>query len=1275
MIKEPFPEKILSGSLFSLYYLIEQLPKTKYWDKCLEKADNVKMEIADLYESMKTLLSSLNASQIELQFIRPLLKLLGFEFDDQPPVLACSNINNKTYYTLFLCKKDKETAISLKSQKTSNNYFKLVTILCTVEQPDKNFDKGKKRVSSILTRQYLRNTGVNWGILTNGRLWRLYFRESSYSFNLYYQIDLLNLLQSKLDFRYFYCFFSSDSFRALRNKKRNIDRIYNQNLKFSIDFETIFVEKAYTAVKLLVMGFLYYSPNNLSARDLPVIYDNSIILFYRFLFILYAESRLILPMNSKKYEKISLTNIRKEIMDPLKQEDFSISEKTIYERLKILFQFINRGSLQLGVNRTVYFIPAYKGTLFDKEKYPFLLDKEISDKFLSQAIRVISYWKSAFLDYKLLPIRYIGSIYEKFLELPLDGVKTVLNAPKMETGASYFSFFEDRLIKAQFGDSRVRSSRDSRKLSGSFFTPDIIVKYIIERNLDSFIEDLQKTSTSAEEILNLKILDPAMGSGYFLLEAINYLATKYLEQTQILEEINPREIKLKIASNCVYGVDRNPLAVELAKISLWIDIALDNRPLPFLDHHLKVGNSLIGAEIKPLFKLDFPENVLSIPLNEPFQKNTNIWNSDLDLLKILENITNIPSIDSKFIKQEEYYAQFKNNEIYRASITLANAYLSYYFGNEEIAHDYPRMLEAFSELLDGKRASWEKQKAILAVKQAEQLAVEKQFFHWHIEFPDVFINNISGFSAVIGNPPWGEEVIQEDKEFFARYWGLPIRNLNAFDLFFRRAVNLTSSKVSFLIPRNSVNRNDYSLLRKFIVKKTWLFDIYDWKLFPGVVQECISIIVSRKDQIKPEKIIINLTPIFSQEDIKPPLYIFNIHSTKEEYALKEKIKRNSQIGMLKSILDPDIGIKRGEEISKAANILRCPKCNKWRLHSKRKSVTCPNCHKTFQKDEWFIGSMVSTENSKDAVLVVTGDDIARFYLNPSLYINFNPAGIKTKAHLGIYFPNKILVKKIESKIVAAFDPSNSYYTQNVYGLRLAGTTRYSFYYILAILNSIALNFFYEHEINLGAEWTTAVSINNIKNHLPIPEVGLDLGFEGIWGLDEIDVMMNVTTNYFGRIPLFMSDIDVYHLITFFSKEITYWCQKLQEERKLFLNWMQNTWDFNIDSINGKSYLTQYWKYEVEKILKVLKRNKKHLSEDPNSLNSCKKLKIGFSKSISKNKFINEIISQTLPLMEALIFRLYKLTFREVRFILKRSDLNPTFIERVLGFYSIIEMKK
>ncbi|MFX1537748.1 MAG: Eco57I restriction-modification methylase domain-containing protein, partial [Promethearchaeota archaeon] len=967
--------------------------------------------------------------------------------------------------------------------------------------------------------------------------------------------------------------------------------------------------------------------------------------------------------------------VRKEIMDPLKQGTFSISEKTIFERLKILFQFISRGSLQLGVSRSEYFIPAYKGSLFDKKRYPFLLDKELPDKYLSHAIRVISHWKNAFIDYKMLPIRYIGSIYEKFLEFPIEDIKTALNVPKIDAEVSCFLFSEDTPTMIKFGDSRVRSSRDNRRLSGSFFTPDIIVKYIVERNLDSFIEGLQKSSIPAEEILNLKILDPAMGSGYFLLETINYLATKYLElELTEINELNPTEIKLKIASNCVYGVDRNPLAVELAKISLWIDIALENRPLPFLDHHLKVGNSLIGAEIRPLFKLDFPMNVLSIPWNVPFQKNKEIWSSDLNLLKILKSITNIPSIDSKLIKQQEYYEQFKNNEIYRASVTLANAHLSYYFGNEKIVYYYPRMLEAFSELLDGKKASWEKQKEIPAVKHAEQLAVEKQFFHWCIEFPDVFIDNISGFSAVVGNPPWGEEVIQEDKEFFARYWGLPIRNLNAFDLFFRRAVNLTSSKVSFLIPRNSVNRNDYSLLRKFIVKETWLLDIYDWKLFPGVVQECISIIVSKKDQIKPEKIIINLIPMFSQEDIKPPLFIFNIHSTKEEYVLKEKIRRNSQIGLLKSILTADIGIKRGEEISKAANILRCPNCNKWRIHSKRKLITCPNCHKILQKSEWSIGSMLSNENDEDAVLVVTGDDIQRFYLDPSLYINFNQAGIKTKAHLGIYSPNKILVKKIESKIVAAFDPSNSYYTQNVYGLRLASTTRYSFYYILAVLNSIALNFFYEHEINLGAEWTTAVSLNNIKNHLPIPNVGLDLGFEGIWALDEIDVMINIiTTAYFGRMSFFMSDIDVYNLIIFFSKRLSYWYQKLREERKLFLNWMQTTWNFKIDSISGKSYLTQYWKYDVEKLLEVLKRNKNYLSEDPRTSSFCKQLKLRFIESTSKNKFINEIISQTLPLIEALIFRLYRLTLREVRFIIKRSDYDPEFIERVLEFYSIIEM--
>ena len=136
-----------------------------------------------------------------------------------------------------------------------------------------------------------------------------------------------------------------------------------------------------------------------------------------------------------------------------------------------------------------------------------------------------------------------------------------------------------------------------------------------------------------------------------------------------------------------------------------------------------------------------------------------------------------------------------------------------------------------------------------------------------------------------------------------------MRNLNAFDLFFRRALNLASFNVGVLIPRNGANRNDYTDMRKKIIENTWILNIYDWKLFPGVTQECISVIVSDRKSDKPDKVIINNLQMFTQESIGPPLYIFNIHSSMEQYNLKEKIKLNSKKGLLRIICE----IKRGEE--------------------------------------------------------------------------------------------------------------------------------------------------------------------------------------------------------------------------------------------------------------------------------------------------------------------------------------------------------------------------
>ena len=246
----------------------------------------------------------------------------------------------------------------------------------------------------------------------------------------------------------------------------------------------------------------------------------------------------------------------------------------------VLFRAINEGSKSLG-------IPPYNGGLFDPERHPDLERLMLPDESLRRVLRYLIYLQGEEpVPYADLDVRDLGDIYEGLLE------QRLVPAPEIEPPTPPL---------------KVVNQKGERKASGSYFTPDALVDHLVRKALMPLLEACGDAPT---KVLSLRVLDLAMGSGHFLVKVVDVIAsylTVHCEPVDPVEpwerDNGPREMaywRSKVAEHCIYGVDYNPMAVELAKVALWLHTARQDRPLSFIDHHLKVGNSLVGASMDQL---------------------------------------------------------------------------------------------------------------------------------------------------------------------------------------------------------------------------------------------------------------------------------------------------------------------------------------------------------------------------------------------------------------------------------------------------------------------------------------------------------------------------------------------------------------------------------------------------------------------------------------------------------------------------------------------------
>ncbi len=802
--------------LFSDYYLNVILPKRADWQRLAANARPVMAEIAAIFASFTP---SSNEAQTENDLVRPVLAALGHTFEVQTPLVTPAG-TKKPDYTFYRNQAGLNankgrvlTDTLLHGKAFAVGDAKYWNRPLDVSLNTGSGDPFTNRNPSFQIAFYIQHSGLDWGILTNGRLWRLYHRETAHKLDRYYEVDLPALLETNdvATFLYFYAFFHRAAFdpqplgvAALLQASTDYARGVSDSLKTQV----------FEALRHLAQGFLDYPANRLQPdpATLQAIYDNSLIVLYRLLFILYAEARELLPLReSPMYrQSYSLSAITHEIARDLGREQHLLpTSALLWPRLKTLFQIIDTGSPPLKV-------ATFNGGLFDPERHPFLEQYAVGDAHLQRAIDTLARVNGEFVDYRDLAEHHLGTIYEGLLEHHLEAIPP-----------------EDGWTVATFND------RGERKATGSYYTPNYIVKYIVGQTLGSVlraaVDGKPSDDAKIKAVLGVNVLDPAMGSGYFLVEATEYIARFLVDQGVSItggdSESDLAYWKRRVVQSCIYGVDLNPLAVDLAKLSLWLSTVARDRPLSFLDHHLRTGNSLVGARVADLqpdpgkagtrkragtkAKKAAEAGQLSMLEDESFRQSMSTAVSSMWLIEGTAGNT-----VEEVKEQERVYAVLRES-LTRKYGRLADLATATHFGLEiDPAHWQPLADYATGRTIavPAKLQEW--------LDQAERIAERDHFFHWELEFPEVFfdrngqpLGDEAGFDAVIGNPPYvRSEHLKPFKPYFESAFAVFQSSADLYLYFYERGIQLLqqSGRMAYISSGTFARGNFATAFRKLL---------------------------------------------------------------------------------------------------------------------------------------------------------------------------------------------------------------------------------------------------------------------------------------------------------------------------------------------------------------------------------------------------------------------------------------------------------------------------
>ncbi|MCJ7430179.1 N-6 DNA methylase [Candidatus Bathyarchaeota archaeon] len=627
--------------------------------------------------------------------------------------------------------------------------------------------RGRSRSPHDELQAYLNvNKSSKWGIVTNGILLRILREYYHTTTKGYVEFDIENIFRERsfTDFRAMYRMAHASRFVLQKDGNCILEQFYKESRAAGVTVGKNLRLNVKKAIEALGNGFLTPDISKKMIADeefCRAYYSELLHVVYRLLFLLFAEQRAMLPTRDSLYaEEYSVTRLR-EISETKRGKDDHLD---LWEGLKVTFQMLKNGCPELKVF-------GHNGSLFDDAQIPVLSGLTCKNEDLIEAVRQLTMIEEERvlkrINYLDLGVEEIGSIYESLL----DFVPRVFDRAQEVQG-------EQVAANTFFLDPRGMN----RKTTGSYYTPLHLIDELIRTALKPVVEEkLAGAKNKEEAILSIKVCDPACGSGAFLIAANNYLARELAKLYTSQTEPPDREIKKAtrtILQHCIYGVDLNPMAVELAKVSLWINSCVEDMPLNFLDHHIKCGNSLVGAT-PMLLEKGLPAEAFTSVLGDD-----KIFSKKIRAINVLEqnqklmvefNLTEYSTHSKEHALLDEFaekspsdveekkrkYNALLNLPDLRQQALLADAWTAAFFW--PLQEDSPTPpTQAVLRLVSKEGNSKLYSETCTMI---EKLVKHYSFFHWYLEFPDIFEREEIGFDCILGNPPW-EKIKIEEREWF-----------------------------------------------------------------------------------------------------------------------------------------------------------------------------------------------------------------------------------------------------------------------------------------------------------------------------------------------------------------------------------------------------------------------------------------------------------------------------------------------------------------------------
>ena len=718
---------------------------------------------------------------------------------------------------------------------------------------------GTSRLSPHATiQEYLNVTEYVYGMATNGLVLRL-IRDSGHLVRMtYIEFDLKRLLEEDKysEFTLLYRMLHSSRFPKTRQEEEQcfFERYYHDSIESGNRIRDGLSDAVKESLVALGNGLLEHSDNDelrekisqnlLTAREF---YHQLLRLIYRLLFLMVTEERdLVYPetqhettgpdpedlLNGNKwptrkqkeiyYNYYSVARLRR-----LSQKRYLLEDQyqDLWQSLMQTFALFESGGagLKLGIQ-------AMGSELFSHSAMPNISTARISNRVLLKCIKGLNEFEDekhnlSFINYRALDVEELGSVYEGLLEL-------------------------EPLFESENGKPKFTFRRGSeRSKSGSHYTPEDLVKPLIQHSLEYLIEervvDFYRGKSKQEEtkrkLLDLKVCDVACGSGHILLSAARRIALEVARVETGEQQPNPASFRhslKEVIKNCIYGVDKNPLAVELCKVALWLESHNPGEPLSFLDHKIKCGDAIVGLSLreelqngianeafknlpgddKDVASAYLKKNKLERTIREKSRQAVQLTTETdhklmeqvRELNRLIENFSILPETTAEEIEKKEnaYRILIDSYALRRLKILADLQIMPFFLPKIETNKDILLTDSQYFRLLRGETRIPDPMEM-----KATEFNTKFRSFHWFLEFPEIFQRN--GFDCILGNPPYlggskistnyGDAYLEFLHTYFPKARGLA--DLATF--FLRRNAQIVNTKGFIsLITTNTISQGD-----------------------------------------------------------------------------------------------------------------------------------------------------------------------------------------------------------------------------------------------------------------------------------------------------------------------------------------------------------------------------------------------------------------------------------------------------------------------------------